>query len=167
MRASEETARGNRPAMLSRYTAHMDPEAPTTLSRVRALGLATLMLGIAGTATELLLIGHFDDVNQVVPLVLLALGLIIALWQAIAPGTASVRALQLTMAAFVISGAVGVLLHYQGNAEFELEMTPTLAGWELFRETITGATPVMAPGTMALLGLIGFAHAYRHPRRRG
>ena len=28
----------------------------------------------------------------------------------------------------------------------------------------TGATPVLAPGTMLLLGLVGLAHAYRHPR---
>jgi hypothetical protein len=30
-------------------------------------------------------------------------------------------------------------------------------------KTITGATPVLAPGSMVLLGLVGFAYTYRHP----
>ena len=32
------------------------------------------------------------------------------------------------MGAFVVSGVVGLWLHYQGNAEFELEMYPSLQG---------------------------------------
>jgi hypothetical protein len=38
-----------------------------------------------------------------------------------------------------------------------------LAGWELFKEAMTGATPALAPGAMVQLGLIGLAWSYRHP----
>ncbi|MFB3131882.1 MAG: hypothetical protein ACE10K_05095, partial [Rhodothermales bacterium] len=48
-------------------------------------------------------------------------------------------------------------------AEFELEMYPTLKGLELFWESIKGATPALAPGTMIQLGLLGWAYTYRHP----
>jgi hypothetical protein len=58
---------------------------------------------------------------------------------------------------------LGVGLHYDGNEEFELEMYPTMAGVELVQNTLTGATPVLAPGSMTLLGLDGLAHTYRHP----
>jgi hypothetical protein len=61
------------------------------------------------------------------------------------------------MALFVANGLLGVGLHYRGNHEFELEMYPTMVGMELVRETLTGATPVLAPGSMALLGLVGLA----------
>jgi hypothetical protein len=42
-------------------------------------------------------------------------------------------------------------------------MYPTMEGAELIRKTMTGATPVLAPGTMALLGIVGLTYAYRHP----
>jgi len=56
-----------------------------------------------------------------------------------------------------------VALHYKGNVEFEEELHPTEQGMLFFRKTIAGATPVLAPGSMVLLGLVGLAHAYRHP----
>ena len=55
------------------------------------------------------------------------------------------------------------MLHYQGNTAFELEMYPDMAGLELVQKTLTGATPVLAPGSMALLGLVGLAAVLRHP----
>jgi hypothetical protein len=63
----------------------------------------------------------------------------------------------------ILSGALGVYFHVRGNLEFELEMTPAAAGWLLWREVMTGATPALAPGAMVQLGLVGLAWAYRHP----
>ena len=126
--------------------------------------LGILVLGIVGTGTELLLIEHFEDRVQLVPLALFALSLVALTWHALSTGTASVRALQVVMALFVVSGGLGVYLHYTGNVEFELEMYPDRAGFELFRESMMGATPVLAPGTMALLGLIGLVYTHQHPR---
>ena len=71
------------------------------------------------------------------------------------------------MVMLVLSGFVGLWLHYQGNTEFEREMYPTLNGFELFRESLTGATPTLAPGTMLELGFLGLAYTYRHPNLRG
>jgi len=36
----------------------------------------------------------------------------------------------------------------------------------LLSKTLTGATPVLAPGSMSLLGVIGLASTYRHPLLR-
>lgn len=136
---------------------------PDASSRIRTFLLATLIVGIAGMATELLLIGHAESVQQLIPLILLALGAVTAGWHAAAPRPVTVRALQAAMTLFVLSGVVGVGLHYQGNVEFELEMYPAMRGIELVQKTLTGATPVLAPGSMTLLGLIGLTHSYRHP----
>jgi hypothetical protein len=106
---------------------------------------------------ELLLIGHVEDPLQLVPILLLPAGLAAVAWHALRPGRATAREVQLVMALFVSSGALGVGLHYRGNQEFELEMYPEMSGLELVRATVTGATPVLAPGSMALLGLVGLA----------
>jgi hypothetical protein len=69
--------------------------------------------------------------------------------------------LRLLMLLFVLSGLVGLALHYKGNVEFEREMYPTLAGWQLFKQAMTGATPALAPGTMSLFGLLGWLYTFR------
>jgi hypothetical protein len=130
---------------------------------VRRFLLGVLIFGVAGMGAELLLIGHVDGALQVIPVVLLACGLAALVWLAASPSLASVQALRVTMALFVLSGFTGVGLHYRGNVQFELEMYPSLAGLELVGKTLTGATPVLAPGSMALLGLVGLGIAHRHP----
>jgi hypothetical protein len=127
------------------------------LAGLRRFLLLTLMAGIAGMGLELLFIGHVEDELQLVPIVLLPAGLIAAAWHTLRPSRASARGVWLLMALFVASGLIGVALHYRGNHEFELEMYPAMSGTELVRKTLTGATPVLAPGSMALLGLVGLA----------
>jgi hypothetical protein len=67
------------------------------------------------------------------------------------------------MALCLIAGALGVYLHYRGNVEFELEREPTLSGLALLWEAVRGATPALAPGALAQLGLLGLLYAHRHP----
>ena len=129
------------------------------LSRIRRLLLALLAAGTIATGLDLLLLGHYEEFTQIIPLVLLAAGFAVAAWH-LASAHASVSALRGLMMAFVLGGGLGVGLHYNGNAEFELEMYPELAGTELIGKTLTGATPVFAPGTMALLGAIGLTASY-------
>jgi hypothetical protein len=129
--------------------------------------LAIIALGSLGVLVELGLIGHYDDPWQYSPLVLLALVLAATLAVAVAPGRRTLLAYRALMAVCVISGVVGHRLHYAGNMEFELEVFPNMAGWELFREVVTGATPVLAPGTMAVIGLLGLLAVWRQPQGSG
>jgi len=138
--------------------------SPTaTLTALRRFLLALLLAGIFGTGAELLLLGHTEDTWQLVPLVLMAASLVVLAWHAVYRRRLSLRIFQATMLFFVISGFAGLLLHYQANVEFELEMYPSRKGLELFWEAITGAMPALAPGTMMGLGLLGLAFTYRHP----
>jgi hypothetical protein len=143
-----------------------DVREPLVLSRLRKILLWTLVFGASGMMGELLLIGHDESTAQFVPLVLLTTGILAALVMLAAPTRGRLRLLQLLMALFLGAGILGVGLHYQGNNEFELEMYPSLAGVELMSKALTGATPVLAPGSMSLLGVIGLAMTYRHPLLR-
>lgn len=139
-----------------------DGEAPT-LGRLRKWLMSILVLGVIGTGVELVLLEHTDGARQLVPLTLLGVSLVVLVWHAAARHVSSLRALQVTMALFVASGLVGIMFHYQGNVEFEVERLPSISGLELFREAMMGATPALAPGTMIQLGLIGLVYTYRHP----
>lgn len=123
----------------------------------------TLSAGLVGTLTELLLLGHDEDWKRYAPLVVLAVAILTQGWYEVSRWARSVRALRLGMWLGIVSGRVGVILHFCGNMEFELEMTSAVAKWELFRASITGATPALAPGSLIPLGLNGLAWALRHP----
>jgi hypothetical protein len=134
-----------------------------TLAIIRQFLLVILLIGIVGTVTELLLLEHFEDPPQWIPLALLVVGLVATLFRLFRPGRRSLRIFQGLMVLFIIAGAIGVLLHLRGNLEFEKEMSPELEGFDLFWKVITGATPMLAPGTMVQFGLIGLAYGYKHP----
>jgi hypothetical protein len=139
---------------------------PGALGTIRTILLWGLLAGSSGALLELLLIGHDEMTAQLAPVVLLGAGILVSAWSFVAPSPAAVRTLQLLMIIFVATGIIGIVLHYRGNEAFELEMSPSRAGISLISKTLTGATPVMAPGSMSLLGLIGMAFAHRHPALR-
>jgi hypothetical protein len=130
---------------------------------LRRLLMGTLVLGLVGTLVELLLLEHFEGVWQYIPIVLIGLALAALLWHAAARSRMTVRVIQATMGVFTASGLLGTWLHYKGNADFERELEPAIAAWQLFKMSMLGATPVLAPGTMIQLGLIGLAWSFRHP----
>lgn len=125
---------------------------------LRRLLLGTFAIGVVGTTAELLLLGHVDGWLQLIPLPLLALAVVLLAVHLRRSGSAARGAFEALMWIFLICAPLGVALHFRGNVEFEREMYPDMSGFELIRKTMTGATPVLAPGTMALLGLVGIAY---------
>jgi hypothetical protein len=126
--------------------------------------LAVLTLGLIGTATDLVLLGHYEEVWQAVPLGLIVMALLIVIWLSVRTTSAALIIMQITMTLFVGAGVVGMALHYNGNREFQHELDPTLSGWALFTAVMTAkAPPAMAPASMVQLGLIGLLFTYRHP----
>ena len=132
---------------------------------LRRVLAALFLFGSVGTAAELWLLEHTEDAWQKAPLVLIAIAAVVLGVLTVRPSTVGVRIFQIVMVAFIASGMAGLALHYQGNVEFELELQPDASGFHLFRESMKGATPVLAPGTMALLGALGLTYTYRHPAR--
>ena len=140
------------------------PPESRTLLLIRRVIVLIFILGTIGTAGELLLVGHIEGFWQWIPLALMAVSLAVLAWHGLAPSPATVRVFQVTMVLFILSGAVGLFLHYDGKVEFRLESNPSLAGWALFKEAMVGAVPpALAPAAMAHFGLLGLAFAWRHP----
>src|SRR6266403_1337550 len=120
------------------------PQAPadsTGADRIELLRrwiLLILVLGLIGTVTELVLLEHYEQPLQFVPLVL-----------------------------FVLAGFVGFAAHFQGSAEYQLELNPDMSNWELLEKILRAkAPPLLAPGMMLQLGLLGLAYVFSDPRFR-
>ena len=130
----------------------------------RRILLGILVLGVVGIMAELLLLNHIEYAAQWIPLGLGAATLLLSAAVAIKPTAATIRLFQLVMLLMILSGALGIYLHYGATTEFQLEMDPTLRGFALFKKAIVAkAPPALAPGAMTQLGLIGLAYTFRHP----
>ena len=130
---------------------------------LRKMLLAVFLLGALGTGIELVLLEHYAELAQLVPLGMILIGLVVLAMWFLSGVPAVLRVFQVSMLLFVLAGFVGIYFHYASNLEFELEMNPVAAGWSLIWASLTGAMPALAPGTMVQLGLVGLLYTYRHP----
>ena len=108
-----------------------------------------LVIGLSGTAAELLLLQHYEDPWQVVPLVLIALAIAALARHRRRGDSWSLRTLQVLMALCLAAGVLGVALHFDGAAEFQREIDPGIGSWDLVKKGMRAkAPPVLAPGVM-------------------
>lgn len=126
------------------------------------MGVVSLVM--FGTIVDLLLLEHYEEVWQWVPLVVLSLALVTAGWTATSGSAAAVTTLRIVMVLVVATGLLGVVMHYGGSREFQIEMDPALAGWALFVKVMRAkAPPTLAPAAMVQAGLFGLLYTWRHP----
>jgi hypothetical protein len=154
----------------------MDAQPPQTsagsagadrIDLLRRWILIILVLGLLGTVTELVLLEHYEQPLQFVPLVLIVAALGVLWWEWRRRDVVSRRAIQIVMALFVLAGFVGFVAHFQGSAEYQLELNPDMSNWELLEKILRAkAPPLLAPGMMLQLGLLGLAYVFSDPRFR-
>jgi len=149
------------------------PQAPADsagadrIELLRRWILVILVLGLLGTVTELVLLEHYVQPLQFVPLVLIVAAVGVLWWELRRHDLASRRATQIVMALFVLAGFVGFVAHFQGSAEYQLELNPDMSTWELLEKILRAkAPPLLAPGMMLQLGLLGLAYVFSDPRLR-
>lgn len=138
------------------------PIAPVQ-QKMRRFLLALVIVGAAGLLPELLLLEHFESVWQFVPLVILTAVLVASVLVWARPDPRSMLAFRAVMGLCVVAALAGLVLHGKGNLEWALERDDSLRGWPLIWKVLRGATPLLAPGAMAQIGLLGLVYTYRHP----
>jgi uncharacterized membrane protein len=131
------------------------------LGLLRRWILAILVLGLLGTVTELVLLEHYEQPLQFVPLLLIVAAVSVLWWELRRRDLASRRATQIVMGLFVLAGFVGFAAHFRGAAEYQLELNPDMSNWELLEKILRAkAPPLLAPGMMLQLGLLGLAYVF-------
>jgi hypothetical protein len=129
--------------------------------------LGVLVLGLLGTVTELVLLEHYERPLQFVPLVLIVAAIAALAFEFKRHDTASGRALQIVMVLFILAGFAGFVAHFLGSAEFQLELNPDMSTSELLEKVLRAkAPPLLAPGMMLQLGLLGLAYVFSDSRYR-
>jgi len=131
---------------------------------LRKMLLAVVALGLVGTAVDLVLLEHYEDSWQLVPLFVIVIALLTIAAHVMTGSALTIRALQAVMLLCLAVGGIGVVLHYKGNLEIQMDMDPTLSRWQYFTKVMHAkAPPALAPAAMAHLGLFGLVFSFRHP----
>lgn len=134
---------------------------------LRGLALALTAFGLVATTVDLVFLEHYEETPMLIPIGVNVLALAAIVLHAIAGSKGTVRILQVAMGLLVVTSLIGVMLHYRGSLEFQIDMDPTLSASELFWKVMhMKAPPTLAPGALAQLGLLGLIATYRHPALR-
>jgi hypothetical protein len=132
--------------------------APETLARLRRLVAGLTVLGLLAVAVELWLIEHVTSASQLVPVVVLPVAAALLVPLAIGMEPPNALALRAMLGLVVAAGLFGVALHLYESWEFQAEIDPSLGAaaraWAALRAQ---SPPSLAPGQIALLGLLGLA----------
>ena len=130
---------------------------------LRQLLLALVFLGIVGLEVELALLRHAESLSQWIPHIALVAGVLSTAAVYFLPEPRTLRLFQAMMFLFLAIGALGVYFHLHGNVEFARERDPSLSGTRLLWKALRGASPALAPGALAQVGLLGLLYCYGHP----
>jgi hypothetical protein len=135
-----------------------------TLKGMRLLIMAAIAVALTVTEAELIYVGHTGTNNgQLIAVVLVAAGLTVSTWHAIARNTTSIVVFRFTMYLFLVFGLDGMLTHYNAAVHAALKLHPTLAGLPLLTATLSGSIPLLAPGMLIQVGLLGLVYTFNHP----
>ena len=131
------------------------------LRRLRLFLLALALLIFAGTLLELYLVNHTEDAIQWVAFGLAGAGLLVTLVVLLRRGPATVMLLRWCMIVVIAGSLFGIYQHVSNNIAFEQEIMPGASWRHLFWRGLSGANPLLAPGTLAIAGLISLAATYK------
>ena len=113
---------------------------------------------------ELLLTGHTEGFVQLIPFIVSGLALVsIGIWKVSPSSKWRLQGVRFVMVLSCAMSLLGAIKHYQHNLEFELEIRPGTGWTDVFVETISGASPLLAPGILFLAGVMVLAALYRWP----
>lgn len=138
-------------------------DTATVEQRLRVFLLRLAGFICAGTVVELLLSKHTETLTQLIPFVLCGLALIVLLAALLRPNRATLLALRGVMGLLIAGSLLGVYEHIENNIELELELRPGASAGALLLKALQGASPLLAPGILALAAVIAIAATYYHP----
>jgi hypothetical protein len=140
---------------------HPDSAAEVLRRLRRFLLLLTISL-FAGALVELWLVGHTEDVIQLVPFVLSVVGIVVSLLVYFRPSSGTIQVMRIWMAVVALGTLLGVYFHIEGNVLFQREVDPNTTTSQLVWEGLGGGNPLLAPGILAIAALLAVAATYRY-----
>jgi hypothetical protein len=106
-----------------------------------------------------------EETHQLIPFAVCAAGVVTVALAVIRPGRPTLMLLRAVMLMAVVTSLLGMYYHVSGNVGFELEIRPNDGTSDVFLDALKGANPFLAPGILALAGVIVLLAVWYQPVR--
>ena len=140
-----------------------EPMSPTAEDQLRRFLLVLAGLVFATTVAELALVEHDESFVQLVPYILCGLGIAAVAAVIFRPRRIVLLVSRWILGVVALGSLYGWYEHVAHNLAFELEIRPNATTGEVLWDALGGASPLLAPGILALGAVLGYAATYRHP----
>ena len=135
--------------------------ADEILRRLRRFLLLFSTLLFIGTLTELSLIRHWEDAIQLLAFAMCGLGIVSALALLWRRRRATILLLRAGMGLVALGSLYGLFEHGRNNFAFEREIHANASTGDLILGALGGATPLLAPGILAVAAILALAATYK------
>lgn len=135
----------------------------TVEEQLRFFLLVLSALIYIATLAELSLIEHTESLIQLLPFMLSGLGIGAVLVMLYAPIRRVIIGLRVVMTGILVGSLFGIYEHVTHNFAFEMEVNPGSTMGDVFWEALGGASPLLAPGMLAVAAVLAVVATYSHP----
>ena len=136
--------------------------AAEVLRRLRQFLLTLSILIFGGTLLELWFVEHTGEAIQWLAFVFAGIGLAAAVLALLRRQPSTVFITRVLMVIVIGGSFLGVYQHVSNNVAFEREIQPNATTRQLIWKGVSGANPLLAPGTLAIASLLSLAALYRY-----
>ncbi len=136
--------------------------AAEVLRRLRQFLLTLSILIFGGTLLELWFVEHTGEAIQWLAFVFAGIGLAAAVLALLRRQPSTVLITRVLMVIVIGGSFLGVYQHVSNNVAFEREIQPNATTRQLIWKGVSGANPLLAPGTLAIASLLSLAALYRY-----
>ncbi|PAU94698.1 hypothetical protein CK503_04285 [Aliifodinibius salipaludis] len=134
------------------------------LQRLRRFLFGVVAFTLIGIVVELILLEHTEETLQWIPFIASIVGGISVATAWLKPNGITLKAFRWIMVGMIVISFLGVYFHFQGNLDFIREINPSYSLSESIWPAIKGSYPLLAPGVFFLVGILGSAATYKHPK---
>ena len=103
-----------------------------------------------GTIVELSQLNHVGEELQILPFILLPLGILLGVLMLATKNPLIHKIAVLGMWVIAVGGVIGMIVHVSGNLESVFEGGQKLAFAQMIKQGIGGRFPLLAPGTLTI-----------------
>lgn len=136
---------------------------PTAEEQLRRFLLVVAGLVFATTTAELALVEHDESFVQIIPYILCGSGIVVVAMLVWWPKRGVLLVSRVVLAVVALGSFYGWYEHVAHNLAFELEIRPNATTRDVLWDALAGASPLLAPGILALGSALAYAATYRHP----
>jgi hypothetical protein len=103
-----------------------------------------------GTIVELSQLNHLSEELQIIPYILLPLGILLGILMLVSKSSMVHKIAIIGMWVIAVGGIIGMIVHVSGNLESVFEGGQKMAFGQMLHQAIGGEFPLLAPGTLTI-----------------